>query len=109
MTRTEFEHYLTEIHRVLKPNGRLLSWHFLLDTDESPEGVDMGPVVRYDDVSWVTDIRNPAAVVIYDTQYVLAALERAGFIVHARITGKWKKGRSPTGIDDYQDRILSTR
>ena len=33
MTRTEFEHYLAEIHRVLKPNGRLLSWHFLLDAD----------------------------------------------------------------------------
>ena len=109
ITRTGFEHYLSEICRVLKKDGRLLSWHFLLDIDNPHKGGKRSKsVVKYDDVSWTSVSRNPAAFMIYDAQYVLHALDIAGFAVQAKLIGDWDGGRS-SGIDDFQDRILSTK
>lgn len=111
MTRDGFEHYLTEIHRVMKPEGRLLSWYFLLDRSiftRAELGTLSSGLVQYDDVSWVRNIDDPSELIAYDTQYVLKALKLAGFTVHARMRGSWD-GLRPTGFADYQDRILSTR
>ena len=111
MTRGGFEHYLTEIHRVTKPGGRLLSWHFLLDHavyTRARQGTVSSGLVPYDDVSWTRNIEVPAEMVAYDTRYVMKTLELMGFAVHARMRGNWD-GLPPTGIADYQDRILSTR
>lgn len=111
MTRDGFEHYLTEIHRVMKPEGRLLSWHFLLDRSiftHTGQGTASSGLVPYDDVSWVKNTDNPSELIAYDTQYVLKALKLAGFMVHARMRGSWD-GLRPTGLADYQDRILSIR
>ena len=35
MDQEGFERYVAEIHRVMKPGGRLLSWHFLIDETRS--------------------------------------------------------------------------
>ena len=111
MTRRGFEHYLAEIHRVIKPGGRLLSWHFLLDHavyTRATQGTTSSGLVPYDGVSWVRNIEVPAVMVAYDTRYVMKTLGLLGFAVHARMRGHWD-GLAPTGPVDYQDRILSTR
>ena len=107
MRRDGFEHYLDEIHRVIKPGGRLLSWHFLLENSAKP-GKFSAEFVPYDDISLIHNKENPDSTVVYDCQYVLKTLERKGFALHARMRGDWD-GFRPTGFADYQDRILSSR
>ncbi len=112
MTRSGFERYLSEIYRVTKPGGRLLSWHFLMDPS-TLEHIKMhrpGMLYdRYDEVSWVRrDLARPEEYVIYDTTYVLGILEAMNFTVQGRMRGDWA-GLRPSGLHDHQDKILSCR
>jgi SAM-dependent methyltransferase len=111
LERAGFEQYVREIRRVLKPDGLLLSWHFLLD-DGARERIRAGrSVIRfqeYDEVSWALDPENPGAAIAFDEAYVLELLERTGLRPQYVAHGEWSGG-VPEGLFDAQDRILAVR
>lgn len=109
-----FERYVAEIHRVMKPGGRLLSWHFLKDEDfaSAKEDIEAGfghSIVQFNDYLWIKDTGNLEAVTIYDLQYVLETLTSAGFRTHGRMRGIWAKQQGTGIVEDFQDKILSVR
>ena len=111
MIRLEFEHYIREIHRVMKHDGRLLSWHYLLERSalERREYTQLPPnMVQIDDHMFVGDPMDPCSFVAYEKQYVLNTIDSAGLTVHATMRGNWS-GVAPQGLVDYQDKILSVR
>ena len=110
MDQQGFERYVAEIHRVMKPGGRLLSWFFLKDKDldkEQIEAITGHNLARFNDLWINTD--NPDAFTLYETQYVLNALISAGFRPTARMRGNWAKQQATGIVADCQDKILSVR
>lgn len=89
-----FEGYVAEIHRVMKPGGRLLSWHLLIEETRFEqacnEAVENHKITRLNDASWTcaTDGWKKAAF-YYDLQYVLETLSVAGFRPHGLMRGNW--------------------
>lgn len=109
-----FEGYVAEIHRVMKPGGRLLSWHFLKDEDFASAKEDIEAefghnIVQFNDYLWIDDTGNPEAFTLYDKQYVLETLTSAGFRTHGLLRGAWAKQQAAGIVKDYQDKILSVR
>ena len=110
-----FEQYVTEIHRVMKPGGRLLSWHFLIDETrfELASRGEVGgyKITRISDCLWVPTHDKLEAYTLYDLRYVLETLSTAGFRPHGLMRGNWAKqqGGGSGIVADYQDKILSVR
>ena len=113
MDQEGFERYVAEIHRVMKPGGRLLSWHFLVDETRfelACRGEIGGyEITRLNDCLWVPTHQESAAFVFYDSQYVLETLRVAGFRTHALMRGMWAKQQGAGILQDLQDKILSVR
>ena len=116
MDQEGFEGYVAEIHRVMKPGGRLLSWHFLIDEarfERACNGEVGGhEITRLNDYLWVpTQEELKIWTFFYDLQYVLETLRVAGFRPHGLMRGAWAKeqGGGAGIVEDYQDKILSTR
>jgi len=113
MDQEGFERYAAEIHRVMKPGGRLLSWHFLVD-ETRIERVSRGEVGNYEitrlnDCLWVPTHLELEAYTFYDQQYVLETLSVAGFRTHGLMRGNWAQQQGAGIIEDCQDKILSVR
>ncbi len=113
MEQEGFERYVAEIHRVMKPGGALLSWHFLVD-ETRIERVSRGKVGNYEitrlnDCLWVPTHEKSEAYVFYDQQYVLETLSAAGFRTHGLMRGNWAQQQGAGIIEDCQDKILSVR
>ena len=110
-----FEQYVTEIHRVMKPGGRLLSWHFLIDETrfELASRGEVGgyKITRISDCLWGPTHDKLDAYTLYDLRYVLETLSTAGFRPHGLMRGNWAKqqGGGSGIVADYQDKILSVR
>ena len=114
MDQKGFERYVAEIHRVMKPEGALLSWHFLVDETriELASRGEIGgyKITRLSDCLWGPTHDKLEAYTFYDLQYVLEALSVAGFRPHALMRGNWDQQQQGAGIvADCQDKILSTR
>lgn len=113
MDQEGFERYVAEIHRVMKPGGRLLSWHFLVDETrfELARRGEIGgyKIKRLNDCFWVPIHQESDAFVFYDSQYVLETLRVAGFRTHGLMRGTWAKQQGAGIIEDLQDKILSVR
>ena len=106
MTRLGMENYLSEIHRVTKPAGRVLLWFFLFDGE--PTGVVSSVWKQFDAVTRCHDIDSPDDGTAYDSRYVYECLERYGLTPVLRMRGSWD-GFQATGLTDYQDRVLAIR
>ena len=113
MGQEGFERYVAEIHRVMKPGGRLLSWHFLIDEArfELASRGEIGgyKITRVNNCLWGPAHDELEAYTFYDLQYVLDALASAGFRTHGLMRGTWAKQRGAGIVEDYQDKILSAR
>ena len=114
MDQGGFERYVTEIHRVMKLGGRLLLWFFLIDEtrlERACNGEVGGyEITRLNDCSWTpTQDELREWTFYYDKQYVLETLRVAGFRPHGLMRGVWDQQQGGGIIEDYQDKILSTR
>ena len=114
MEQEGFERYVAEIHRVMKPGGRLLLWFFLIDETRFERAcsgeVGGQKITRLNDCLWVpTQEELKVWTFFYDKQYVLETLSAAGFRPHGLMRGNWAKEQAGGIIDDYQDKILSVR
>ena len=113
MDQKGFERYVAEIHRVMKPGGVLLSWHFLIDEArfELACNGEIGgyKITRFNDHLWVPAHEELEAYILYDLQYVLETLASAGFRTHGLMRGAWAEQRGAGIVKDHQDKILSAR
>jgi hypothetical protein len=110
MLPPDFEHYLSESFRVVKPGGKCLSTFFLLN-DESRKLIAAGSSKQHFphevDGCWVADRNLPEAALAYDEDSVRQAYEKAGFRTDESIFyGSWC-GRA--SFVDYQDMIVARR
>ena len=109
MLPPELRHYLQEIRRVLRPQGRCLMTFFLLN-DESLEAARAGRAKRRfanEGDGYFYDIPgSPEAALAYREEDVLEFLEQAGLELHAPIRhGRWA-GRE--GQAAGQDMVVVT-
>ena len=113
MDQEGFERYVAEIHRVMKPGGRLLSWYFLIDETRFERACsgEIGGynITRLNDYLWAPIHGKLETYIFYDSQYALETLRVAGFRSHALMLGNWAGRQQTTGIEDLHDKILSVR
>lgn len=113
MDQEGFEGYVAEIHRVMKPGGRLLSWHFLVDETrfELVRSGEVGDykITRVNDCLWRPTHDKLEAYTFFDLQYVLETLRVAGFRTQALMRGTWAKQQGAGIVEDFQDKVLSVR
>jgi len=109
MRKREMEHYLLEITRTLRPNGRCLVTYFLLN-DESRALIEAGRSsldFKYPlDGCWTKDEDVPETAVAFDEQYIRKLYHDLGFTVESVRHGSWC-GRQE--YLSYQDIIVAWR
>jgi ubiquinone/menaquinone biosynthesis C-methylase UbiE len=110
MLPLDFERYLSESARVLKPGGTCLATFFLLN-DESRKLIAAGSskeqFAHEIEGCWVADKNVPEAAVAYDERHVRQLHEKCGFHSDTSIFyGAWC-GRS--AFVDYQDMIVARK
>jgi SAM-dependent methyltransferase len=101
MLPTEMEHYLSEINRVLKPEGRCLISYFLLSKERPKEIVENEIRSRFIDSGksyWTTNLKFPEDATAYEQEYILCLYE------------KYKlKLAKPIAYSSYQDWVVATK
>lgn len=86
------EHYLSEIHRMLRPGGRMGASFFVLDDHalaEARAGRTFYPVTHRMDGYWTSNPTMPEDLIAVDRDWLLGALERAGFVLDELRLGSW--------------------
>jgi len=112
MLPDDFEHYVEEIARLLKPGGRCYASFSLIDM-ESRRAMEAGrSTLRFKPhigPAWVVDSKVPELAVGYDEEAVRGMYERHGFSVQIHY-GSWS-GRFPTEAQPpfSQDVVVATR
>ncbi len=122
MLPPEVRHYLSEIHRVLRPQGRCLMTFFLLNEDSGRAGPprEANPnapsrTFAYEGDGYRYDVaESPEAAVGYREKDVLGFLDQAGFELHVRSgtasrTSWWSGGgtEAPSPSREMRTRIHS--
>lgn len=96
--------YTAALHRALRPGGRALLSHLLLD-DEARRAVSGGATVfdfRHDLGPCATLAPDePTAGLAYDERYALHLLNAAGLHVVAIHRGTWRSARTPAAEHDW--------
>jgi SAM-dependent methyltransferase len=110
MLPPEVRHYLSEIRRVLRPEGRCLMTFFLLN-EESLDSVRAGRATRrfaYQGDGYLYDVlERPEAAVAHREEDLLGYLEQAGFELHVPILYGYWTGRQVR--DPGQDIVVVKR
>jgi SAM-dependent methyltransferase len=110
MLPREMRHYLGQIHRVLRPQGRCLMTFFLLN-EESLDSVRAGRTHRrfaFEGDGYLYDVaETPEAAVAHSEANVLESLEQAGFELHEPIRYGYWTGRHVQ--DPGQDIVVAKR
>lgn len=86
------EHYLTELHRVLRPGGTLGASFFVLDDHaraEARAGRTFYPVTHEMDGYWTSNPTMPEDLIAVDKDWLLGALDRCGFELRELRLGSW--------------------
>lgn len=107
MLEHDVERYLSEISRVLKPDGRVYATLFLLN-DESRQLVKAGRTTitlePFTEVSMVRDPDVPEDAIAFEEEWVKAAIARAGLQLKDHIRyGEWVARKT---FYDYQDTLV---
>jgi SAM-dependent methyltransferase len=110
MLDEDMGHYMDEIRRVLKPDGRVFLTLFLMNMD-SQARVEKGEAVfsfkKYTNNAFVVDDKDPEAAIAFDQEYIRKCLRQRRLIVGEPIhLGTWA-GRT-SGVS-FQDILVARR
>ena len=112
MGKGEVQHYLHEIHRVLKPGGRCLGTYFLYTPDnEARIGKGMGAFsfpVKGDGFRLMNS-KVTAANIAFSEDTLRTMAATAGFNWEQRIDGYWKDPAYKQKGHDFQDIVVLTK
>jgi ubiquinone/menaquinone biosynthesis C-methylase UbiE len=110
MLPSDYEHYLSESSRVVKPGGKCLATFFLLNEESRKlmaSGASNERFAHQIDGCWVADKNMPEAAVAYEEAGVRHLYEQLGFQTGPAVFyGAWC-GRG--SFVDYQDMIIATK
>src|SRR5262245_13463009 len=88
------EHYLDEIHRVLKSRGTCFATYYLMDARAQEASQDTPAALKFqrlsrDETAWTTDLDHPEAVVAYDIDYVMKSYADRSLALVEVCRGRW--------------------
>lgn len=108
MKPEEFQHYLAEIARVLKPGGRLLTTFYMLNEETTSSLLSVAPPLCFGFESGpvVTTQPHRGGLLAYQQAYVQEQMARCGFDCEPVSYGSWRSD-SP-GLRS-EDRLIATR
>jgi SAM-dependent methyltransferase len=106
------EHYLAEVHRMLKPGGRMAASFFILDKfveDEVQAGRFHYPLTRESAGYWTSSPNMPEHLIAVEETWLVEAIGRAGFTIDEIRVGSWSNhpGSAYEG-QTYQDILVAT-
>ena len=112
MMPEDLEHYLSEIARVLKPEGKCMTTYLLLNP-ESLKLMDSG-LSTYDlrfgtDPCRYVNKNLPEATIGYREDYVKEIYRKFGLMIMEPIRYGWWPGRAPSDCLNLQDIVLAER
>lgn len=107
MFKDDVENYLSEIARVLKPDGKsLMTWFLLDEVSRQSQHPVMNFAYDVDDVSRTTVKSNPEAAIAFDIDFVRGLYAKYGLNIEDIEHGKW--GR-PDSHFDLQDMVVAVK
>lgn len=107
----EMRNYVHEMHRVLKPGGKVLATFFLLDKAARTHIENAQSTLNFVhalDGCLVIDPVVPEKAVAFDLQEIESILQQQGFRTDRMKLGGWS-GRAIEGPDYYQDLLILTK
>lgn len=97
----DVKNYLSEIARVLKPNGKcLITWFLLDDVSRESQHPVMNFAYDVDAVSRTTVKSNPEAAIAFDINFVRDIYETCGLDIKRIEHGNWGRPQSVFGLQD---------
>ncbi len=110
MFEQDVAHYISEIYRMLKPNGRVYLTIFLLNSTSrslittSRSSIDFKP---FTDSAMVESHEAPENAIAFDEPVIMAMLAQKGFALEGPIHYGYWSGRAD--FYDYQDTIIAIK
>lgn len=107
MFKDDVENYLSEIARVLRPDGKcLVTWFLLDEVSRQSQHPVMNFAYDVDEVSRTTVRSNPEAAIAFDLDFVKGLYDTLGLKIIGIEYGHW--GR-PDSSYDLQDMIIAVK
>ena len=108
MQLPEIERYLSELRRVVRPDGRIVVTVFAFGIDDSDPWLDDGrPFVPMGDGVWTIEPELPERGVGFDRSLIDAVIDGAGLEVVASLEGGWHhRGADRQGAALGQDALV---
>ena len=106
--KEDIQHYLHEIHRVLRPGGHVVATWFLYDEERLPKAIASNayPMAhRLDEVTIYTEPSDPLRAIAFDESCVRTMVENAGLEVVRIDRGTWAGEEG----DEFQDFVVLRR